>query len=451
MGVRRPPRFVPPGARGVVGRARGASVPESRAAMPRIPKLDGVEGNVPKLAALRFLCWMHLMSAVIIPFFREWGRLSFVQIFALQTWFMLACFLMEVPTGAVADRFGRKVSVACGGFLLAAASLLYGSFPHLAVFVVAEALFAVAITLISGADEALAYDSLLAQGREAEASRVMARLEAAKLAGDPRRRAPWRRGGLAVRRALADAPPGRASGPLGARRPHPHRAAPRPEGGARAGEGYLRLLSGGLHHFRSAPELRALAIDQVACATVAWLVIWLYQLQLARVGVPLAAYGVVHAAMGLGQIALLSRVAWVERAVGGKARLARLTARRARARHAGARRHEQRAGQHRPDRGRRRRRPRAAAALQRADQPAHPLGATGDRPLGRLGGPDARGRRGLPGRGSDPRPLARRRPRVPGRPRPGRRRLRPRSRPALRGAGPDATATELRPPRVRGP
>ena len=123
------------------------------------------------------------MSAVIIPFFREWGRLSFVQIFALQTWFMLVCFLMEVPTGAVADRFGRKVSVACGGFLLAAASLLYGAFPHLAVFVVAEALFAVAIALISGADEALAYDSLLAQGREAEASRVMARLEAAKLAG----------------------------------------------------------------------------------------------------------------------------------------------------------------------------------------------------------------------------------------------------------------------------
>ena len=46
---------------------------------------------------------------------------------------------------------------------------------------------------------------------------------------------------------------------------------------------------------------------------MAWLVIWLYQLQLARVGVPLALFGVVHAAMGLGQIALLSRVAWVER------------------------------------------------------------------------------------------------------------------------------------------
>jgi MFS family permease len=292
---------------------------------PRTLTLAGLEGNILKLGALRFLCWMHLMSAVIIPFFREWGRLSFAQIFALQTWFMLMSFLMEVPTGAVADRFGRKVSVALGGFLLAAASLLYGSVPHLGVFVAAETLFAIAITLISGADEALAYDSLLACGRESEASRVMSRLEAAKLAGILTGAL---LGAVVASRfgvrwpMLLQAVPMALSGLLALSLAEP------PRGKSEAAEegGYLRLLSGGLHHFRSAPELRALALDQVACATVAWLVIWLYQLQLARVGVPLAAFGVVHAAMGLGQIALLSRVARVERAVGGKARLARLTA-----------------------------------------------------------------------------------------------------------------------------
>lgn len=292
---------------------------------PTIPKLAGLEGNILKLAAVRFLCWMHLMSAVIIPFFREWGRLSFVEIFGLQTWFMLMCFLMEVPTGAVADRFGRKVSVACGGFLLAAASVLYGSAPHLAVFVAAEALFAVAITIISGADEALAYDSLLACGRESEASRVMSRLEAAKLAGIL---AGALLGAVVASRLglrwpmLLQAAPLGLSGLLALSLTEP----PRGKKEAAEGGSYLHLLSGGLHHFRSAPELRALAIDQVACATVAWLVIWLYQLQLARVGVPLAAFGVVHAAMGLGQIAFLSRLAAVERVVGGRAQVARLTA-----------------------------------------------------------------------------------------------------------------------------
>ena len=257
--------------------------------MPRIPKLDGLEGNVLKLGAVRFLCFTHLMSAVIIPFFREWGRLSYVQIFGLQTWFMLMAFLMEVPTGAVADRFGRKVSVACGAFLLAAASLLSGSVPHLAVFVVAEAVFAVAIALVSGADEALAYDSLLALGRQGEASRVMARLEAAKLGGIL---AGALVGAVVAARLgvrwpmLLQALPLGLSGLIALTLTEP----PRRETEAAPREGYLHLLSGGLHHFRSAPELRALAVDQVACATVAWLVIWLYQLQLARVGVPLAAF-----------------------------------------------------------------------------------------------------------------------------------------------------------------
>jgi len=296
--------------------------------MPRtwsLPPLAGVEGNVPRLAALRFLCWMHLMSAVIIPFFREWGRLSFVQIFGLQTWFMLMCFLMEVPTGAVADRFGRRISVALGGFLLAGASALYASFPHLGVFVVAEGLFAVAIALISGADEALAYDSLLATGREHEASRVMARLEATKLAGIL---VGALLGAVVASRfgvrwpMLLQAVPMALSGLVALSLTEPPRGRKEPTDGA----GYLRLLSGGLEHFRTAPELRALALDQVASATVAWLVIWLYQLQLSRVGVPLAAFGVVHATMSLGQIAFLSRVARAERAVGGKARLARLTA-----------------------------------------------------------------------------------------------------------------------------
>src|SRR5512137_1383686 len=107
---------------------------------------------------------MHLMSAVLIPFFREWGHLSFVAIFALQAWFMLASFALEVPTGAVADRFGRKASVALAGLVLGTASALYASFPRLWVFALGELLFATGMALLSGADEALAYDSLKALG-----------------------------------------------------------------------------------------------------------------------------------------------------------------------------------------------------------------------------------------------------------------------------------------------
>jgi MFS family permease len=290
-----------------------------------VSKLTGLEANIAKIGLVRFLCWMHLMSAVIIPFFREWGGLSFVEIFALQAWFMLASFALEVPTGAIADRFGRKVSVALAGLVLGTASALYGSIPRLPVFVVAELLFAAGMALLSGADEALAYDSLKALGREAEATKRIARLEAWKLSGIL---VGALLGGVAAARfgvrspMLIQAVPMALSGLVALSLKEP----PRQGTSERERGSYLRLLSGGLHHFRSAPDLRALALDQAACATVAWLVFWLYQPQLMRVGIPLAAFGVVHAAMGLCQIAVLSRIESVERAVGGRVRLARLTA-----------------------------------------------------------------------------------------------------------------------------
>jgi sugar phosphate permease len=237
---------------------------------------------------------------------------------------MLMSFVIEVPTGAVADRFGRRVSVGLGCLVIAAASLLYGSVPWIPVFACAEAVFATGLALVSGADEALAYDTLKALGREADAPRVMARLEAAKLAGIV---AGALAGSLVAARLgvrwpmLLQALPLAAAGvtALGLAEP------PRFGGDEPARTGYLRLLSGGLEHFRHAPQLRALALDQVACTTVAWLVIWLYQLQLQRVGIPLAAYGLVHAVMGLSQVAFLKHLPLAERAAGGRSRLARLT------------------------------------------------------------------------------------------------------------------------------
>jgi MFS family permease len=290
-----------------------------------LDRLDGLEGNLPKMAAVRLLFWTFLMSGVITPFFREWGRLSYTQIFLLQAWFMLLNFLLEVPTGAVADRFGRKASITAGCLLMAVATLVYGSVPRLAVFVLGEALFAAALTLVSGADEALVYDTLKALGREGEATRVVARLEAVKLTGIF---AGALLGSLVAARLGVRAPmllqaiPMALSGVVALRLTEPPRGA---TAAPRVG-GYLRLVSGGLEHFRHEPELRALVVDQVASASVAWLVLWLYQPQLMRVGVPLAVFGAVHAAMGLGQVLLLARVSAVERVVGGSVRLLRLTA-----------------------------------------------------------------------------------------------------------------------------
>lgn len=139
--------------------------------------------NIPRLCVIRLLFWMHFMSAVIVPFFRDWGGIELSTILFLNGWFMAWNFLLEVPTGTIADRFSRKTSIVLGLALGAVAMAIYVSAPRLEVFLLAEVVGAFAYTLLSGADEALIYDSLEADGRTGDAERVFARIESFKLTG----------------------------------------------------------------------------------------------------------------------------------------------------------------------------------------------------------------------------------------------------------------------------
>ncbi|MGI5863084.1 MAG: MFS transporter [Myxococcales bacterium] len=277
------------------------------------------------MSLVRLLFWTHLVSSVAVPFFRDWGGLDYTTILLVQAWFMVWSFVLEVPTGAVADRFGRRVSLAAGAFVAAAGSLLYASAPLLPVFLLGEIVLAAAFVLVSGADEALVYDTLRALGREPEATHVIARLESYKLAG-------------ILVGALAG---GVVASTLGVRAPMLVQAVPaalagfvaltlvEPPSDAPAGHhrhGYFRVLTSGLYYFRASSQLRRLTLDLVANGAFAWMVLWLYQPQLQRGAVPLSLFGVVHAVMSLCQIALLARVESAERLLGGRLRLIRVGA-----------------------------------------------------------------------------------------------------------------------------
>jgi len=82
--------------------------------------------------------------------------------------------LLEVPSGALADVVGRKKLVVFGASLyVVEISLLLFAPAHggawlFAALILNRILSGAAEACISGADEALAYDSLLADGREQE-------------------------------------------------------------------------------------------------------------------------------------------------------------------------------------------------------------------------------------------------------------------------------------------
>ena len=109
-----------------------------------------------------------LILGPILVLFLIGKGLSFTEIMVLQSISAVTVVLFEVPTGAVADKIGRRESLLLGAFLWAISLGIYvmgNSFP---MFMFAEVIFSLGATFKSGADNALIYDSLKIMGREKE-------------------------------------------------------------------------------------------------------------------------------------------------------------------------------------------------------------------------------------------------------------------------------------------
>lgn len=77
-----------------------------------------------------------------------------LQLVLVGTVMEASIFLFEVPTGVVADTFGRRASVITGIALLGAASVLEGAVPLFGSILLAQALWGLGYTFTSGATEA---------------------------------------------------------------------------------------------------------------------------------------------------------------------------------------------------------------------------------------------------------------------------------------------------------
>lgn len=139
--------------------------------------------SVFPLYAFNFLKSLQFFGALAVPFYLYRVGLNYAQMFTLEAIFSFFVFAMEIPTGVVADRFGRKLSLMLGAFTFGAAFLIFSVTRSYPVLVGAEILCAVGMTLMSGADRALLYENLKASGREADAGKVNARYDAAGTAG----------------------------------------------------------------------------------------------------------------------------------------------------------------------------------------------------------------------------------------------------------------------------
>lgn len=113
----------------------------------------------------------------VYPLFLLSRGLDLLQIQLVLATFLLSVFLLEVPTGAVADVFGRKISFLLSCAVRTFAFGLYSVADSFADCLIAEVIDAVGMTLATGALDAWAVDGMRAEGDERPVDRLFARAQ----------------------------------------------------------------------------------------------------------------------------------------------------------------------------------------------------------------------------------------------------------------------------------
>jgi MFS family permease len=110
---------------------------------------------------------------VYVLYFRHY-QINLFQIAMLAAIFEASILIFEMPTGIVADTYGRKISVILSALVSVISGIFFIFFPILLGFIIAEILNGLGETLRSGALEAWLVDSLKHEGKEEKVKHAFA-------------------------------------------------------------------------------------------------------------------------------------------------------------------------------------------------------------------------------------------------------------------------------------
>ncbi len=135
--------------------------------------------NIPLLYAFSFFDQFMIVIALWVPYLAAQG-ISMRQFMELQAVFAIVIVCGEVPSGLLSDQWGRRKTLLLGCVLKAISFSLLPLWSSYEGFLFYHLTMGIALSMISGGDVALLYDSHLAAGGEKAGG--MALLANAKLA-----------------------------------------------------------------------------------------------------------------------------------------------------------------------------------------------------------------------------------------------------------------------------
>jgi MFS family permease len=131
-----------------------------------------MHANIAKVVIVNFAQRFHLYIHAYALLLGQRG-LNLLQISTIESVVIGMIFLMEVPTGVIADRIGRKWSIAASTALLMIAEALFIFAQDYALYIFIALLTGTGFAFASGAVESMVYDSLPPDNRENAMKRAM--------------------------------------------------------------------------------------------------------------------------------------------------------------------------------------------------------------------------------------------------------------------------------------
>ncbi|MBW2987639.1 MFS transporter [Candidatus Woesearchaeota archaeon] len=254
--------------------------------------MNPYKANIWKMYAFKFLISLHFIGGVLVPFYLEWGKISFTQIMLLQSIFAFSIFAFEIPTGAIADYLGRKTSIIFASIALLIGPIIYTLYPSIILFIIAEIIWGASYAMLSGADEALVYDSLKKTKSENKSKKIFGRI-----------------GSFEIAALTIAAPIGSIiAGTIGLRYTMLFMTVPficatvltfflkEPKTERKIeSKRLVRDLVDGVKYFRNHKILKSLAFDRIAISVLVFFIVWTYQPLLTQLNVPIIYFGFVGA------------------------------------------------------------------------------------------------------------------------------------------------------------
>ena len=137
--------------------------------------------NIWKFYLYGFIFGIHTVRGVYFLYLTVWGGLDLFGMMLLQSYFMFMIFILEIPSGAIADHLSRKTALVLSALFVVFAAFTYSIVPNIFLFFLAETFWAFGIALMSGSDEAFMYSTLKTMGEEDKLTKILGRTHLMRL------------------------------------------------------------------------------------------------------------------------------------------------------------------------------------------------------------------------------------------------------------------------------